>query len=133
MRKLLLRNLLITLFLSFVLSIVLFIIYHAASRPGFEEGQALFLIFTLGEIFQHLLLFLFALPVLSISQPVQFANTSNRLIYYFGGPVALTILSILILTKDEWTPLSLLLLIPNFTFLSIHTMFYFRLPKDQQV
>lgn len=129
MTKLLLRHLLVTLFLSFLLSGFLFMIYYAASNPGFEKGQGLFMIFGVAEIFQHLFLFLCALPALSIGKQINFTDKAGKLVRYFGGPAAFTILSILIIVKADWFDELMLVLIPNFTFLTLHILFYLKLPK----
>ncbi|WP_089807735.1 hypothetical protein [Chitinophaga sp. YR627] len=119
-----------TLFLSFVLSGFFFLIYYSASNPGFEQGQGLFIIFGVAEIFQHLFLFLSALPALSVGKQINFTDKAGKLVRYFGGPVAFTILSILIIIKADWFDELLLLLIPNFTFLILHILFYIKLPKE---
>lgn len=129
MTKLLLRHLLMTLFLSLVLSGFIFIICYSASNPGFEEGQGLFIIFFIAEIFQHLFLFLSALPALSIAKETYFTDNSAKLVRYFGGPVAFTILSILIVIKGSSFGAFLLVLVPNFTFLTLHLLYYLKLPK----
>lgn len=132
MRKLLLKNLLLTLLFSFLSAGFILSMYYSGSEPGFEAGQVLFIILIIAEIFGHLLLFLSALPVLALAKPVNFANKSTRIVYYFGGPVALTILLILLIATSGGFSEMLLMMVPHVTFLSIHTTFYYRLVKAQQ-
>jgi hypothetical protein len=119
-----------TLFFSFVLSGFLFIVCYSASNPGFEEGQGLFIIFGVAEIFQHLFLFLSALAALSIGKQHHFTDKASKLVRYFGGPGAFTILSILLVIKAGSFGESMSVLIPNFTFLTLHLLFYLKLPKE---
>ncbi|WP_044218513.1 hypothetical protein [Chitinophaga pinensis] len=88
------------------------------------------MIFAVAEIFQHLFLFLAALPVLSIDIQTYLTDKASKLVRYFGGPVAYTILSILVVVKAAWFDELILLLIPNLTFLLLHLLFYLKLPKE---
>ena len=59
----LLQNLLLTFLLSLLLTGFLYAVWFNLKPRGFEEGQAMTLLFVVGDIFQNIILTLSALPV----------------------------------------------------------------------
>jgi len=129
MRKLLLKNLSLTVVLSFILSSVLFLVCYESANEGLEGKQALLILFAMADIIQHLLLFIFSLPALFLASPRIYASKVQRPLFYFGGAVLVTLISLVPIISDN--PGDMPLLIPNLLFLVIYTLFYFRLTKQQ--
>jgi hypothetical protein len=71
MRKTLIKNLLLTFLLSLLLTGLMFAIWYSREQRGFEEGQALTILFFVGTIFQNILLLLSALPVVLLGRKRQ--------------------------------------------------------------
>lgn len=129
MRKLLLKNLSLTVVLSFILSSVLFFVYYESADEGLEGKQALLILFAVADIIQHLLLFIFSLPVLFLASPTVYSSKVQRPLFYFGGATLVTLISLVSIVSDN--PGDMPLLIPNVVFLAIYALFYFRLTKQQ--
>lgn len=129
MRKILLKNLFLTVVLSFLLASILFAVYYESPNRGFEERQALLILFGIADIFQHLLLFILSLPALFLAKPTIYNSKIQRPLFYFGGTVSVTLITLILLLTNNWNDSPLL--IPNILFLALHTVFYFRLPKPQ--
>ena len=131
MRKTLLKNLFLTVVLSFLLAAILFAVYYESMNGGLEEKQALIILFGVADIFEHLLLLLFSLPVLLLAKPTIYNNKIQRRLFYFGGPAFVTFITFISIVTSNLN--DGLLLLPNVLFLAFYTIFYFRLPKPQLV
>jgi len=129
MRKVLLKNLFLTVVLSFISASILFAIYYESMDNGLEERQALLILLAAADIIQHLLLFVFSLPVLFLASPKIYTSKVQRPLFYFGGAGFVTLITLVSVTSSGLADIPLL--IPNVLFLAIHTVFYFRLPKQQ--
>lgn len=131
MRKTLLKNLFLTVILSFLLATILFAVYYESMNGGLEEKQALIILFGVADILEHLLLLLFSLPMLLLAKPAIYNSKFQRRLFYFGGPVFVTLLTFISIVTSNLS--DGLLLLPNVLFLAFYTIFYFRLPKPQLV
>jgi len=129
MRKVLLKNLFLTVVLSFILASTLFAVSYDSMDGGLEERQALLILFAAADIIQHLLLFVFSLPVLFLARPTIYISKVKRPLFYFGGAGLVTLITLVSIISNSLDDIPLL--IPNVLFLAIHTVFYFRLPKPQ--
>jgi len=125
MRKKLLQNLLLTLILSLLLTGFLYFIWFHTKQRGFEEGQALTILFFFGDIFQNLILTIATLPVFFLTNETFYNNRRARLLFYFSGPVLLTLYFILFVCNNAEDKISFLL--SGLSFIAIHAFFYFRL------
>lgn len=129
MRKVLLKNLFLTVVLSFISASIIFAVCYESMDDGLEERQALLILFGVADIIQHLLLFVFSLPVLFLAKPTIYTGKVQRPLFYFGGAGFVTLITLVSVISNGWDDIPLL--IPNVLFLAIHTVFYFRLPKPQ--
>jgi hypothetical protein len=125
MRKKLLQHLLQTFIFSLFLTGLIYFIWFHSKQRGFEEGQALTILFFIGDIFQNLFLTLATLPVLFLTNDSYYKNPRARIAFYFSGPVLLTLYFVLFVGNGAEDKISFLL--PGLSFLAIHTCFYFRL------
>jgi hypothetical protein len=130
MIKKLLKNLLLTFILSLLLTGFSFFIWFHATARGFEEGQALTILFFVGDIFQNIILTIATLPVLLLSIEDVFNNKSTRLVFYFGGPTLLTICFVLFVGNDSFDKIGFLL--PGLSFIIIHSCFYYKMVRYKQ-
>jgi hypothetical protein len=129
MRKPLLKNLFLTVVFSFLLTAILFAIYYESADRGLEEKQALIILLGVADIFEHLLLLLFSLPGLLLAKPKIYNNKIQRQLFYFGGPLLVTLITLISVINSGFD--NILLLLPNVLFLAFYTIFYFRLPEPQ--
>ncbi len=125
MTKKLFKNLLLTFVLSLFLTGLMFTVWYGSKQRGFEEGQALTLLFLFGNIFQNLLLTLAALPAFFLTMKNNYTNRQKRLIFYFGGPILLTLMFVLFVGKSWFDKFGFLL--PGISFIGIHSYFYMQL------
>ncbi|PWV48336.1 hypothetical protein C7475_107244 [Chitinophaga sp. S165] len=127
MLKILLKNICLTTVLSFIATSILFTVYYESMHEGLEEKQSLFILFAVADVVQHLLLFIFSLPALILTKPAIRASKIQRPLFYFGGAVLVTLITLISVITNSMNDIPLL--VPNVLFLAIHAVFYFRLPK----
>ncbi|HEX6428583.1 MAG TPA: hypothetical protein VF008_12890 [Niastella sp.] len=125
MTKKILQNLLLTFVLSLLLTGLFYSIWFSSKQRGFEEGQALTILFFVGDIFQNLILTIATLPVFFLAKHANYNNLKTRILLYFSGPVLLTLCFVLFVGNSAEDKIGFLL--PGLSFVAIHSYFYFRL------
>lgn len=128
MIKKLIQNLLLTFIFSLLLTGLFYLIWFNARPRGFEEGQAMTLLLFAGDIFLNLVLTIFALPSLLLTNIENYIDKKKRLVYYFGGPILATLIFIVFIYNDWNNTFSFLL--ASGSFLAVHSYFYFQLTRD---
>ena len=119
----------LTFILSLFLTGLMFAIWYSAKPRGFEEGQAMTIIFFIADIFQNIVLTVFTLPAFNLANPKYYTRKNKRLFYYYMGPALATLIFIVFIIKS-WDH-EFGFLIPSISFTIIYTYFYFKLPNPE--
>jgi hypothetical protein len=131
------KKLLISLFKTFVISIILTIIlntlyytitkYYATTTNDYDYKEAIPLIIA-GAFFLNILLFILSLPLLFLSQPGFWNNKLLRLLLYFTGPI-LFIIAVLGAPMGETDKTVYFLTVLSFTV--VHAILHYKLIKTK--
>jgi hypothetical protein len=127
MMKALLIQLLKTLIISIILSLVANTLYYSIFAKSANYGDIIPLLIK-GSLFLNTIILIMTLPVLFLSYAHIWSNVISRSLLYFSGPV---VFIITILTTGLQHGDLEVYLITGVTFLVIHTVFYFKMIKHR--
>lgn len=115
------RQLFKTFIFSVILSIAINSIYYAVSQKGGNYSNTLPKIIE-GIVLLNIIVFVMSLPSLFLINPLYWNNLPVRLPLYFGGSVAFIVT---VFTMPLPPQYKVIYLVTGFTFLIVHTVFYY--------
>ncbi|RZJ98976.1 MAG: hypothetical protein EOO46_23145 [Flavobacterium sp.] len=121
MKKKLLLNLFFTLLASLSLTALTFYVYYNMKAKGFEEAQAMGILFTVLTVFQNLATALASLTILFQIDDSNYTDKKTKVLYLVGCP--LFVMGVFLFFNG----MSLACVVPAIWFGLLHTLLYKRL------